>query len=96
MTRPNEPDPPKDFDLLTRYRQRLSWRRGDAVVLAEANVENDELVKYFGDEGGTNNRLPMLFDFDLSVHTLLALARGDAGPIHEALAASPAIPMSGS
>jgi maltose alpha-D-glucosyltransferase/alpha-amylase len=92
LTEPGKPDSPKDFDQLTRYRERISWRRGDAVVLAEANVANDELVQYFGDSGGTNNRLPMLFDFVLSVNCLLALARGEAGPNSRALASSPAIP----
>jgi maltose alpha-D-glucosyltransferase/alpha-amylase len=91
-TEPGNPNSPKDFDQLTRYRERLSWRRGDAVVLAEANVENSELVKYFGDSGGTNNRLPMLFDFVLSVNCLLALARGKAAPIARALNSQPAIP----
>ena len=92
LTAPGNPQPRKDFDLLTRYRERMSWRRGDAVVLAEANVAPDELVRYFGDEGGSANRLPVLFDFVLSVRTLLALARGDSGPIREALAAAPPIP----
>jgi maltose alpha-D-glucosyltransferase/alpha-amylase len=92
QTQPGNPNSPKDFDLLTRMRERLSWRRGDAVVLAEANVPDDELPKYFGDDGGSNNRLPMLFDFVLSVNCLLALARGDAGPIEKALADSPPIP----
>jgi maltose alpha-D-glucosyltransferase/alpha-amylase len=92
QTEPGNPNSPQDFDLLTRMRERLSWRRGDAVVLAEANVPDDELPKYFGDSGGSNNRLPMLFDFVLSVNCLLALARGDAGPIEKALADSPPIP----
>jgi maltose alpha-D-glucosyltransferase/alpha-amylase len=92
LTEPGNPNSPKDFSQLTRYRERLSWRRGDAVILAEANVENDELVKYFGDEGGSNNRLPMLFDFVLSVRVLLALARGEAQPIRDALASAPPIP----
>lgn len=92
LTQPGNPDSPKDFDQLTRLRERISWRRGDAVVLAEANVENDELVRYFGDSGGTNNRLPMLFDFVLSVNCLLALARGEAAPITRALASAPTIP----
>ena len=61
-------------------------------MLAEANVENAELVKYFGDSGGTNDRLPMLFDFLLSVNCLLALARGKAAPIARALKSQPAIP----
>ncbi len=92
LTEPGNPNSPKDFDLLTRYRDRLSWRRGDAVILAEANVAAQELVRYFGDEGGSTNRLPMLFDFLLSVRTLLALARGDSGPIRTTLEESPQIP----
>ena len=48
-----------------------SWRRGDAVILAEANVEPDELLEYFGD----GHRLPMLFNFILNQRTFLALAR---------------------
>jgi maltose alpha-D-glucosyltransferase/alpha-amylase len=92
LTRPDDPQPRKAYDQLTRYRERLSWRRGDAVVLAEANVPDDELPRYFGDEGGSNNRLHMLFDFVLSVNCLLALARGEAGPVVRALAAQPAIP----
>ncbi|GAC1443330.1 MAG: alpha-amylase family protein [Mycobacteriales bacterium] len=95
LTEPDNPNSPRDFDQLTRYRERISWRRGDAVVLAEANVENDELVKYFGDEGGSNNRLPMLFDFVLSVNCLLALARGEAAPIVRALQSQPKIPNHG-
>ncbi len=92
QTEPGNPNSPKDFELLTRFRERLSWRRGDAVVLAEANVENKELVRYFGDEGGSSNRLPMLFDFVLSVNCFLALARGKAEPIHRALDGAPKIP----
>jgi maltose alpha-D-glucosyltransferase/alpha-amylase len=92
LTEPGNPDSPKDFAQLTRYRERISWRRGDAVVLAEANVANDEVVKYFGGDGGSNDRLPMLFDFTLSVRMLLALARGDASPLRQALEHAPAIP----
>src|SRR4051795_1321387 len=89
LTEPGNPKSPKDFDQLTRFRERLSWRRGDAIILAEANVESDELVKYFGDDGAPNTRLPMLFDFVLPVTVLLALARGEAQPILDALEATP-------
>jgi maltose alpha-D-glucosyltransferase/alpha-amylase len=92
MTEPDNPNPPKAYDQLTRYRERVSWRRGDAVILAEANVSNDELGEYFGDAGGSNNRLPMLFDFVLSVNCLLALARGESAPITRALESAPPIP----
>jgi maltose alpha-D-glucosyltransferase/alpha-amylase len=89
-TRPNEPDPAKDFGYLAELRELLSWRRGDGVILAEANVERDELVQYFGD----GDRLPMLFNFLLNQRTFLALARADAAPILSALEAMPAIPPS--
>src|SRR4051794_32037429 len=92
LTERDNPNPPKAYDQLTRYRERISWRRGDAVVLAEANVPAGELPKYFGDDGGSNNRLHVLFDFVLSVNCLLALARGEAEPIVRALERQPAIP----
>ena len=58
---PARPQPSRsaDFAWLDEFRAHLSWRRGDAVVLAEANVERDELLEYFGD----GDRLPMLFNF---------------------------------
>jgi len=89
-TRPNEPEATRDFAYLAELRELLSWRRGDAVILAEANVERDELVQYFGD----GDRLPMLFNFLLNQRMFLALARGDAAPILAALEAMPTIPPS--
>jgi maltose alpha-D-glucosyltransferase/alpha-amylase len=90
QTRPNEPDPAHDFELLHDLHDTITWRRGDALMLAEANVEREELVQYFG--GG--DRLPMMFDFQLNQRTMLALARGDATPIVSALDAAPALPPS--
>jgi len=90
LTRPNEPQPAKDFDYLREFRELLSWRRGDALILAEANVEREELVEYFG----AGDRLPMLFNFLLNQRVFLALARADAGPILSAIEAAPAIPGS--
>ncbi len=90
LTRPSEPEARKEFDYLREFRAHLSWRQGDAVILAEANAERDELVEYFG----TGDRLPMLFNFLLNQRQLLAMARGDAGPIVSALEAAPTIPES--
>jgi maltose alpha-D-glucosyltransferase/alpha-amylase len=87
VTRPNDPNPAKAFDWLQEFRELLSWRRGDAVILAEANVEREELVEYFG--GG--DRLPMLFNFLLNQRVFLALARGDTHPILSALEAAPVL-----
>jgi maltose alpha-D-glucosyltransferase/alpha-amylase len=73
---------------LTELRELISWRRGDAVVLAEANVERDEVLEYFGD----GDRLHMMFNFALNQRVFLALARQSAAPIREALAAQLQIP----
>jgi maltose alpha-D-glucosyltransferase/alpha-amylase len=88
LTEPNQPDPPKDFGYLNEFRQVLSWQRGDAVILAEANVPPDQLVEYFGD----GDRLPMLFNFLLNQHLFLGLARSDAGPLRAGLDQTPEIP----
>ena len=90
QTRPNEPNAPKAFDYLREMRELASWRCGDALILAEANAEKDELVQYFGD----GDRLPMLFNFLLNQRLFLALARGEAAPILVALEATPSIPES--
>ncbi len=87
LTRPGEPEPQQDFSILDDLHAITTWRRGDAVTLAEANVEKDELLEYFGD----GNRLPMMFNFLLNQRTFLALARADATPIVAALEASPSI-----
>jgi maltose alpha-D-glucosyltransferase / alpha-amylase len=89
------PDSQKSFDLLTNLSQFLNWRRGDAIILAEANVGNDELSEYFGDVGGSGNRLHMLFDFRMNAKLMLALARGDADPIVQTLMNTPRIPDTG-
>jgi len=89
-TRPDRTDALRRFEWLDELRAHTSWRRGDAVILAEANVERDELLEFFGD----GHRLPMLFNFGLNQRTFLALAREDAGPLREALLAMPSIPDS--
>src|SRR5437762_6820717 len=89
---PDNPSPPKDFGLLTELRQHTQWGRGDAVLLAEANVEPDQLARYFGDVAGSANRLHMLFDFMLNGRLMLALARRDPEPVIEALRDTPELP----
>jgi maltose alpha-D-glucosyltransferase / alpha-amylase len=93
LTRPDEPEPPRDFGFLTEIRQYTSWRRGDALLLAEANVAPAELLPYVSDEGGSANRLHMLFDFLLNDAMILALARRRAEPVVEALRNSPRMPL---
>ncbi len=88
LTAPNDPSPRQDFSWLRDFRRQLSWRRGDAVILAEANVDAQALLEYVGD----GDRLPMLFNFLLNQRLFLALARQEVGPILQALAETPPLP----
>ncbi|WP_341717408.1 alpha-amylase family protein [Micromonospora sp. FIMYZ51] len=94
-TEPGDPNPELDFPFLTELRQHVQWRRGDGLLLAEANVEPDQLPAFFGDSGGSANRVHMLFDFMLNGRLMLALARQDPEPVIEALRDTPALPEGG-
>lgn len=69
-------------------RQVLSWRRGDAVFMAEANLPRDQVSMYFGE----GNRVHVIFNFYVNQHLWLALAREQAQPIRDAYPALPQIP----
>ena len=44
-------------EYVLEMRQVLSWQRGDAVFMAEANVSPDQVPIYFGEgEGSTSTR----------------------------------------
>jgi maltose alpha-D-glucosyltransferase/alpha-amylase len=92
LTEPDNPDCPKEMRFLTEMREHVQWLRSDAILLAEANVEPEKLVSYFGDDGGSANRLHMLFDFMLNGRIMLALARRDPEPVIEALRDTPNLP----
>lgn len=66
----------------------LLSRRADAVLLAEANVESEQLPVYFG--GG--DRMHLLFNFILNQYMFLALARQDKTVLEEGLKRLPEIP----
>jgi maltose alpha-D-glucosyltransferase/alpha-amylase len=95
QTEPGNPNSPMNFEFLTELRQHLQWRKGDSVLLAEANVEPEQLPTFFGDSGGAGDRIHMLFDFMLNGRLLLALARGNPEPIIDALRDTPALPAGG-
>jgi maltose alpha-D-glucosyltransferase/alpha-amylase len=86
---PEEHAPGPTFEYLHDFRQYLSWRAGDGVLLGEANVERDEIQDYFGVGG-----LHMLFNFGVNQQLWLALAREDAGPLVRALESTAGIPES--
>ena len=88
-----EAKPPRDFTILEDWRQDAQWRKGDAVLLCEANVDPSELPGYCaGRSGGPNDRAHMLFSFLLTTKLWLALARQEAEPVVEALRATPVLP----
>jgi maltose alpha-D-glucosyltransferase/alpha-amylase len=76
-------------DYLRDLRSFMTRRRGDAMLLAEANEPPDKLAKFFGDRG---NQMHMLFNFLLNQALHLALARGDAKPAIATIRALPRIP----
>src|SRR5262245_6835157 len=76
-------------EYLVDLRQTLSWQRGDAVFMAEANLPPDAVPMYFGD----GERVHVIFNFFVNQHLWLAMARGEAKPILDAYAALPKIPV---
>jgi maltose alpha-D-glucosyltransferase/alpha-amylase len=70
------------YAMLREFREFLQWRRGDAIILAEANVEPKNNMHYFGDDG---DRLQMMFNFWVNQRVFFALATGDTRPLVRAL-----------
>jgi maltose alpha-D-glucosyltransferase / alpha-amylase len=85
----------KAYQFLGELREWLSWHRGDAVMLAEANVSDDELIEYFGQADGSATRFLMVFAFRLNQAMALALARQDARPISATIRELPHLPRHG-
>jgi maltose alpha-D-glucosyltransferase/alpha-amylase len=81
--------PQEDYEMLRTFSQFLSWREGDAIILAEANVLPDTDMDYFGKAG---ERAQMMFNFDVNQHVFLALATADCRPLKKAMQATKARP----
>ena len=79
------------YEYLREFRDFLSWRRGDAILLAEANVSQEKVAQYFGDDA----RLQMLFSFLVNQYYFLALAKQEAAPLAEGLRLPPLPPCEG-
>jgi maltose alpha-D-glucosyltransferase/alpha-amylase len=76
------------YSYLEEMRNFLSWRRGDAIFLAEANVPMKDVPEYFGE----GDRMQMLFNFMLNQHLFLALAQEKAAPLIDGMKIPPNIP----
>ncbi|HMG21458.1 MAG TPA: alpha-amylase family protein [Kofleriaceae bacterium] len=70
------------YAMLREFREFLQWRRGDAIILAEANVTPELGMHYFGDDG---DRLHMMFNFWVNQRVFYGLATGDSRPLQRAL-----------
>ncbi len=89
---PGVTKPVEHYDMLRRFREFLQWRRGDAVILAEANVLPETDFEYFGDDG---ERLQLMFNFQVNQALFYALAAADTEPLRQALAATEPRPPTG-
>jgi maltose alpha-D-glucosyltransferase/alpha-amylase len=79
------------YDFFSELRNFLSWRKGDAILLAEANVLPDEMPEYFGD----GSRIHVLFAFLVNQYAFLTFARHDAEPLIRGLNLLPKLPQLG-
>lgn len=81
-------DPEKLRGFLEEMRDFVSSRQGDAVLLAEANVDREQIPVYFA----KGDRMHILFNFLLNQHLFLALARQESTALREGLKTLPDIP----
>ncbi|HKO18792.1 MAG TPA: alpha-amylase family protein [Acidobacteriaceae bacterium] len=72
----------EQYDMLRQFAQFLTWREGEAIILAEANVLPGTDMEYFGDAG---ERLQMMFNFHVNQRMFYALAASDSRPLIKAL-----------
>jgi maltose alpha-D-glucosyltransferase/alpha-amylase len=64
---PNVAKAKEQYELLRSFREFLQWRRGDCIVLAEANVLPKTDMEYFGNAG---DRMHMMFNFQVNQNLL--------------------------
>jgi maltose alpha-D-glucosyltransferase / alpha-amylase len=77
--------PVEQYDMLRFLREFLQWRKGQSIILAEANVLPDTDMEYFGKAG---DRLHMMFNFQVNQNLFYALATADSRPLINALKAT--------
>jgi maltose alpha-D-glucosyltransferase/alpha-amylase len=77
--------PVEQYDMLRTFREFLQWRKGDSIVLAEANVLPQTDLEYFGRDG---DRMQMMFNFQVNQNLFYAFATADKGPLVHALKAT--------
>jgi maltose alpha-D-glucosyltransferase/alpha-amylase len=78
----NVKKPKEQWDMLRSFREFLQWRKGDCIILAEANVLPKTDMDYFGEDG---ERMHMMFNFQVNQHLFYALASCDTRPLVKAM-----------
>ena len=81
-------DPHRYLKDLRAFVQR---RQGDAILLGEVNLPPEQQREFFGDEDG--DELNLVFNFTVMQRIYLAVARGEAAPVEEALHDLPPVPF---
>jgi maltose alpha-D-glucosyltransferase / alpha-amylase len=76
------------YQYINKLNTHLGWRGMSSMLLAEANVDMEQIAHFFGH----GERMHMLFNFMLNQLTYLAFARQEAEPITRALRMLPAKP----
>jgi maltose alpha-D-glucosyltransferase/alpha-amylase len=87
----DQKQPEEQYSMLRTFSQFLTWRHGEAIILAEANVLPGTDMEYFGKEG---ERLQMMFNFEVNQNLFYALASGDTRPMVAAMKATRKRPAS--
>jgi maltose alpha-D-glucosyltransferase/alpha-amylase len=73
------------YEYLKEMRKFLQWRKGDAVLLGEANVLPKDTMKYFGDQ---SDGIHLMFNFFVNQYAFYALATTNTIPLIKALEAT--------
>lgn len=80
-----------DYGYLREFRDFLTSVQGDAIMLAEANVDRADQLKYFGD----GDRMQMVLNFLVNQRIFLSFASQSAEPLRETLRQMPPVPENG-
>ena len=86
---PDNPAVTDPHDFLRDLHDFAVRRRGDVMLLAEANEPLDRIARFVGQRG---DQMDMLFSFVVNQALYLGFVRGDATPVADALRALPTIP----
>ncbi|WP_119677470.1 alpha-amylase family protein [Indioceanicola profundi] len=79
----------RHYEWLEDMRAFMSWRRGDAALLAEANVTADEVPDYVGE----GDRMNLMFNFIVNQRLFLCLARNQATELRKVMRTLPSMPL---